>query len=224
MSDDGARTDLVIGMTLAEIFLLILFVIWWGTDLPSSAVGQEPVTVQLRVIQAERDRLAAALTEIKSNVSSLQANLADREARLEALRAMLGASSTDTVEFRRAFDAELSDVAAAARRGSPKCIPSNALVQVAVNNGDVRLTLLCRDEDVLADLRARGAGTIEAGLIIAEAPQITALLTAVERYYAAHPECRFDYRLLYASAADYKLGRTTFERFFYPERIVELPK
>ena len=216
------RSDLVIGMTLAEFFLLLLFVIWWYHAKMARA-GEEPLTVQLQVLQAENAALQIRVKSQEQRIAQLEAQLRDREARLEALRAMLGSTGTDTTSMREAFNRQLQTAVDIVRRGAPKCLEKNTLLAASVRHGEVVVTILSADPGVLAQLRQYGAGDIQPGTVYREWWQISGVLRAVQRYYGHNPECRFDYRLSYNTAEDYKLGRTQFEGHFYPERLVELP-
>lgn len=123
-------------------------------------------------------------------------------------------------DFQRAIQKHREDVAAAVRRGKPKCQDANTLVYISLV--DRRLELLLREgvEKLPTDAAFPPVGRFVPGRTLTDPQQIDRFLLAVERYHALHGDCRFDYRLTWKTDSDYRLGRSRFERYFYPESIL----
>ncbi|PYR93564.1 MAG: hypothetical protein DMF84_09180 [Acidobacteria bacterium] len=196
----------VVAMTIAEVFLLLMFVMWLGTAIKGAA-GKGTLDAAL---------LQAKLIRIETDVRELRVANRELNATVEALRIMLGAPSISREDLKQAFDKKLADTADAARRGKPKCAEDNVLIDVEALDGAFVVRLAAQDQTSVNWLpmavRLKGNG----GEI--EAAMIPALLDAVMQRYAAQ-DCRFDYRLRYRSAEDYHSAREKFEAFFYPARI-----
>src|SRR5216684_2932658 len=130
----GVRTDLVISMTLAETFLLLVFVIWYGV-VPNTRVhtaDTTPPEVLIAHLQKENAELKAQVEKLQDELTDMNRRLAwwrirfpdlkipGSEKELEALRSELG-------------------------RGKPACLPGdNVLVAVSVVEGHVSLKVLAR--------------------------------------------------------------------------------
>jgi hypothetical protein len=183
-----------------------------------------PPTIQLAILQAENESLRKQHESDRAQIARLTEDVREKDARLEALRAMLGASGTDLESMKAGFEARKAEVREAARRGSPKCTPSNTLAEVVIDGGKVAVTILMENPGILSDLASRGGGDLHVGTTLTDSTTIEAFLGAVSQYYGTRTECRFDYRLSYGTAEDYKLGRTEFERYFYPVRITPIQK
>src|SRR5205814_5535284 len=89
-------SNLVLSMTLAEIFLLLLFVVWWGTSLEATPAGTVPPTVEVEILKAENSRLKAAVVR-------LEAKTREQSDTIEALRLMVGAQGTSIGDFEKAI-------------------------------------------------------------------------------------------------------------------------
>src|SRR5262245_26449627 len=67
------RNDLVIGMTLAEVFLLLLIVGWYGSKLESEEGN--PTVTPAEVLQAQVDGLQKQVTNLQDENESLKRRL-----------------------------------------------------------------------------------------------------------------------------------------------------
>lgn len=211
------RSDLVIGMTLAEVFLLLLFVVWWGAAIESEPGGVDP-TVTIANLQAQVKELNAKISSLQGEVAGLKESLREKENTIKALQIMLNCVDGTVDDCRRGLDGINTD----ARRGSPRCEQDNVLVNVFVHAGATRVELVGGSNETLSQLR-RADGPVSKGSMLSERRDIEALLSSVTAYYTSRSqdECRFDYRLSYATAEDYYQGRQLFERYFYPAGIVQ---
>jgi hypothetical protein len=197
--------DLVLSMTLAEIFLLLLFVVWWSSYLPAVEVNGVPLTVlemqaRLETLTADNDRLS-------------------RDNRI--LRQLLGIGPDVPTEK---LEAAVKDAIDRFRRGHPRCEESNVLVHVTLIGGAARLKFLQSVADVVGALSpgTRRRAAAQAELVDAEVDEVLAATSRVYRARrAAGRDCRFDYRLSYASDSDYREGRERFERVFYAAGGIE---
>ena len=193
--DPDHRSDFVIGMTLAEVFLLLLFVVWLSTAIEVSPDGNPDAPI-------DAVALKVTVTELRERIASLETDKQELSARVEALRDMLGAPNESLEGFREGFKRKLDE----AKRGSPVCLPANILVHVARTDG-VDIVRLLRDTRGLLP-----GGKWSEGAQLHDENEIQEFLRAVKNYYAkAEKKCRFDYKLTYKSDSDYRLGRTRYE-------------
>jgi hypothetical protein len=202
------RTDLVLSMTLAEIFLLLLFLVWLGN------VGQGVNDPELRVLQLEREREA------------LQKENNQQKQRLEELTDEVSRLGLTVAAFRKALGIEepvdrpeqVPGAVADAKRGSPRCFPNNVFAHVTLEDGIASLRVTAASEIV----QAVGA-TVKAGEIVRDERAIESLMSEIRRFYSSRPkECRFDYTLFYKTKADYHDGRQQFEQrgVFYAAGLI----
>src|SRR5256885_12217449 len=63
--------DMIIGMTLAEVFLLLLIVGWYGSRLESEASGRDPGT-PAEVLQQKLDEANKALKAAEEKADTLE--------------------------------------------------------------------------------------------------------------------------------------------------------
>lgn len=197
------RGDLVISMTLAETFLLLLFMVWYSSR--PSMQTQDPCNI----LEAEIQRLNAKIQNLENEKTSLQLALDDLNRRLEFWRKTFGRLPPGSPEEFREFTVDLG-------RGKPKCQVENVLVEVFVVNGATSMKVLAECPGLTEQLRESQIN-FAAGNELRTPREIAALLRRVSTFRKnTGEECRFDYRLRYATAEDYYIGRERFERYFYP--------
>ncbi|MEM4283835.1 MAG: hypothetical protein QXS96_05025 [Candidatus Caldarchaeum sp.] len=200
------RTGLIINMTLAETFLLVLFVIWYGHTAILRQDPLAPIMERLARLEKENERLTKELKQANDQV-------ADLKRRLELWHRLTGFENPPTPE-------EFIEWRKEACRSHPKCEQNNVLVHASVVQGQASMVLLTESPRLSKWLRDSGRPRPPTGVRITDMRTIQAFLDAVRDYYAnerAHgAECRFDYRLTYGSKEDYYDGRELFERYFYP--------
>jgi len=205
MSSPKRASDFVIGMTLAEVFLLLLFLIWWAVAAERAAIAGTDGTISAAVLAQQVAELTTQNKRLNERVEKLQTDL-------EALRVMYGAASTSPDDIIKGVQIRVRD----ARRGAPRCVEdSNTLIEADVVDGitTVRLALTA-DPTTLASL-GDSAVTFRAGQELRD-NDIDRFLARVAIFYAAHHQCRFDYALNYRTDSDYRIARTTLEQYFYP--------
>lgn len=193
------KADLVISMTLAETFLLLVFLVWYATR-PSLAA--KPLT-SIEILQAENARLTKQLTE-------LRAQLGDLERRLQWWRTRFDQPVPGSEE-------ELRRILFEAGRGKPKCQEDNVLLEIAVINSTTRLKILTNAPALSTTLQGRGMRFVP-GTVVTDPREVEVILESVRAFSrdrGKDGDCRFDYRLTYATYEDYHVGRERFEKFFY---------
>lgn len=199
-----ARTDLAINMTLAETFLLLMFVVWYGH---TAILRQDPVArmkERLDRLEKENERLTKELKRANNQITDLTS-------RLELWRQLTGFESPPTPEGFTEWRKE-------ACRSHPKCEQNNVLVHASVIRGQVSMVWLTESPKFTKWFT--DAERTAVGVTITERRTIQRFLDAVRDYYANErvngADCRFDYRLTYGSKEDYFDGREFFENYFYP--------
>lgn len=198
--------DLVVSMTLAEIFLLLLIVGWYGARLESEAIGtsaKRPVDV----VERELSEVKAKLDDLSQAHRRLVAQVREYKRLLNYFQVLL--RSPEPFSNEDAIAAALKRYGEDARRGKPSCREANVLLTATVSNGRVSGTTLQMFDSIPAGTVLRGDG-------------VNAFLGRLDRFYrgeaAKGTECAFDYTLGWRTDADYRTGRQFFERFFYLAR------
>jgi hypothetical protein len=201
-------SDMIIGMTLAEVFLLLLIVGWYGSRLESEASGRDPGT-PAESLQQKLDEANKAL-----KVSEEKAD--DLEKKNKTLQDILfwiggyvhsGQPITDLDSAKTA----LGGYTLALKRGKPVCADANVLVQVVADNDKLGLTVL---QPLTVENQDFTAGQSF------EDRDLDRFLAAVQKYYsgrrAANRDCAFDFRLDWRTDHDYRTAKQRFDQYFYP--------
>ena len=205
------KSDLVINMTLAEIFLLLLFVVWYGyTDI----LNPDPYArIKEQIVRLEKEN-----KELKKKLREANDQIADLQRRLDLWHQLTGfeipPSLSELIEWRKE-----------ACRSFPKCDENNILVHVSVIRGRISMVWLTESPELSQWLSKKRLPKPQIGVPITDQRIIRTLLKGVRDYYSYRKatngtECRFDYRLTYESKEDYYDGRELFEHYFYPAGIV----
>jgi hypothetical protein len=193
-------------MTLAEVFLFVLFVVWW-----SNAADVEEASG----VSVDTANLNSRIHELEGEVAKLSAENNQFKEIVEMFRQLLNPVEVTPQAFRSALEKHDVDIAVNARRVKPKCAESNTLVRVQLIDGSLNLTILGAEE-LLKQL-----GAWQVNETLSDDRQISVFLDSIEKYSRA-VDCRFDYRLLYRTPEDYTKSRQRFEGYFYPERIIHV--
>jgi len=211
------KTDLVISMTLAETFLLLLFVVWYSVT-PSAAENRPEIwkalaeerqqkIQQLQKQVAEQDRKVA---ELDAKIKWWRENFnADPPQSLAGLVEVLSSPQGKAVLF---------DVG----RGYPRCEDENILVHASVVRGAMSMELLSRSPHLVEWSATLDVAVPAPSTVLNGWDAVHSFLSTVDGFYASRQSgsrCRFDYRLTYDTKEDYYDGRETFERSFYPAGI-----
>jgi hypothetical protein len=186
-----SHRDLVLAMSVAEIFLLLLFVVWIASQAQAGPLDIEQLKKQVAKLQKESE-------EHQSQIQNLLAWKSAYEAFIVSLGQPVPKSIEDVLQRTKQN---------ATRGGNdfPPCSEkTNRVMAVRVANGAVQLRVL---------------GSVSAlpfadGQII-EGNDVDVAVKAVTAYQNAN-SCRFSYRFEFGSDADYRSGRQRFDRIFYP--------
>lgn len=209
------RNDLVIGMTLAEVFLLLLIVGWYGSRLESEGAGVTSGPPK-PAIEEELKEKTKALKEANREIADQKMRIGKLEEVLDWIGRTIGYPKPirDTGSAEDALKAHEDRVKASARRGKPACLPNrNTLVEVTVDGDTVAL--------VLREALSTTSKSYAKDSRFTKTSEIEALLAAVRTYYSERVsteagECVFDYTLAWRTDRDFRIGKKTFEAFFYP--------
>ena len=180
-----SRRDLVLAMSVGEIFLLLLFVVW-----VSSKVTEGPL---------DRDGLKNRVTELENQVQLLTEEVLDLRVWKKEYEAFL-------VSLGHKIPATLADLrekirATGSGRGPGPCVAvKNRLLVITVSGG-------IRTLSFLKDFHNHKAGEVVDGDALAT------VIDEINRYQL-NKSCRFNYRFDYATYEDYHDGREYFDRFF----------
>jgi hypothetical protein len=198
MTPFRSRGELVISMTLAETFLLLVFMIWY-----SNQPKNDPLPPTTReALKAENQRLT------KEN-ERLQSELDDLNRRLAFWRKYTGLPVPGSEEEFKKFLFE-------AGRGKPKCQEENVIADVSVINGTTALKALADSPGLRTTLQAQGVD-FSPGVTIKDPVMIQKVLRAARDFRKPpdNTECRFDYTLKYQTHDDFYEGVERFEKYFY---------
>ena len=199
-----ARRELVLSMTLAELFLLLMMLVW---------VASRPGAISL--CETELNRCSDERKTLKLRVEALTSQLADREWRLKFWRDRYPGITEPP-------PGTVPEPTGSGGKDKKPCTSDNVLVQASVINGQTRVQFLSSSMDSIQGLVAAGSpGLLERGTSLASQEDIQRLLAAVEAH-SQRNDCRFHYRLDYSTNDDYFVGRTGFEPPFYPGRMRRL--
>lgn len=205
-------------MTLAEVFLLVLLIVWWG----SAAPGDGSYGIE---------RLKATVAELTARMKALEVRAAAAddlalrnevlEAQLKYIASLLGAermpsAAADWEEVVKRFSAT-------AKRGFPECrTGGNVLLHARATDMGLELRL---SQDAWQPIAEELGIQFPAAMLSPSAvdSRLPEILRAAERFYSSRKSrqrpCRFDYTLEWTSDAGYRTSREALERYFYPAGI-----
>jgi hypothetical protein len=199
-------------MTLAEVFLLLLIVGWYGSRLESEERGT-PADPVATVSKSEFDESERRRAEAEAKLTSMSRKYEELERILDwiAKTAGLAKPIRSVEEAKEAID----KVKFEAKRGRPACATDNVLVNVDADAG--RLTATVRQE-----FSADGHTYVPGQHV--EGAQIQSLLDDVGAFYRlrrtkGQSDCVYDFALSWRTDADYRSARELFEHYFYPAAI-----
>jgi hypothetical protein len=222
MRQQPSRNDLIIGMTLAEIFLLLLIVGWYGSRLESEAATREPSTPS-EILQKRLDDANKALRRAEEEKKGLQNTIKNLKSILDWLGERIGApqpvhetpSATSDRDWPQYWSKLLGTYTTGVKRGKPICgatSAANVLVKVEDDNSKLRL-------DMLQPLAVDGVDYV-AGQTLSEEQDIDRFMQTLQKYYSerrgASQECVFDYTLAWRTDHDFRISKKRFDLVFYP--------
>jgi len=194
------RRELVLAMTVAEIFLLLLFVVWSTTAVPQGGIDVSGLNERVERLTKENEELREQ-SEIRGRLIQALTNL---------LR-MIGRRPPDSeAELENWVERETQLANGSGGRGLPACIASDN-VALLVRARDGVLTVTVRTKFFSEGASSFGMATELVG-------------DELERFRRAVIEkqesdrCRFQYDAEYKTASDLGVVIETFDRWMYPGR------
>jgi hypothetical protein len=189
-------------MTLAETFLLLIFMLWFAIQ----PAKPEDVDPQVTALRLKIDELQEENRKLRDDLSAANYRLTLWEKRFGM---PLPASDNEwdeaTRKIREKFRIE-------AGRGKPRCGDENRLAQVSERNGGTEIKFLLAPPD---DLIRKTGMNLKPGTVITTSNDIAAFLDALQSYQN-QAGCRFDYELLWATDHDYVEARENrFDKYLY---------
>jgi len=198
-----SRGELVISMTLAETFLLLVFMLWYSIR---PTLAGDPKTA-VEVLRKENQQLT-------NKITSLERELADTRSRLELWQKRFDQLVPGT-------DEELKKALTGGGRGRPRCQEANLLLEINLVNGNTSMKVLADNPLLRATLSKQGID-FRMGNVFSRTPEVDSVLQALGSYRSGDQECRFDYRFNYSTYEDYYVGRERFEKYLYSAGRVQV--
>ena len=205
MRDTESRSDWVLGLSLVQVMLLLVFaamLIYVTENVEGRGQefrhGIEEAKTQDGSVQVKLDAATAKNT-------GLEKQLDDMTGFVDELKLMVGAKASSKEGFREAVET--------LKRGYALCQKDeNTLIEARIHNGEESI-------QVIGDLPSDLIAGLAKGDQTSDLEQIVSFIQDVHEYEKDH-KCRFNYRLKYATDNDYRKARETYEKYFYPEKIM----
>ena len=204
MAETESRSSWVFGLSLVQVILLLFFgaMIFYVTE-HVEVRGQESrqeggAEIQDAGVQV---RLNA---ESQKNVE-LQKQLGEMITLVDELKLMVGAKVLSKEGFQEAIDN--------LKRGYALCQKDdNTLIEARIENGEETLRVIGEIPSDLTVSLAKGDQTSD----------LEEMISFIQDVYEYEKDrrCRFNYRLKYVTDNDYRKGRDSYEKHFYPEKIL----
>src|SRR5437879_8377220 len=109
----GQRSDFVLGMSLAEIFLLMVFIVLLVYVSQLDSIGGTDATVEVVILKKELEILKKESVQLKATISDLKHEIRDLNFELDELAKMIGAKDATLPVMKSAV--------ASLKRGAPPC-------------------------------------------------------------------------------------------------------
>jgi hypothetical protein len=203
------KNDLVIGMTLAEVFLLLLIVGWYGSRLEAEAEGVKPGT-PAEVLQKQLHERDEALRRATEERDQFAKKITDLEAILKWLGERLG--SPQPIHDIPSATAAVNVYTTGLKRGKPVCESANVLVRVSADEDKLTLTFL--QPIVFSN------SEFSVGRTLSDRLDIEHFLETLDKYYSERRktgrDCAFDFTLEWRTDRDFRIAKKMFEPHFYP--------
>lgn len=202
--------DLLLGLSLAEIFMLFILLTWissvWQTSPEAPEGGQSPQ----QMVSVPKERLAA-LEDISRKFAGFSEVVPPRY------------KDMPIEQFRETVKAAL-DRAEKGGRGALACVDgNNVLFDALVRNGEVEVRLSSASPQTALESLERLNGRRYFPGETLRGAEVNALLAALKQKQEKEG-CVFDYRLYYLTLEDRVLGDDKFERACYLYRRYPLEK
>ena len=199
----------MISMTLAELFLLMLFVVWYGVA--ADIKPRTPPEIRIAQLEQENRTLSKQLQEAKNRLDDLENRLKWWRDLYPEIVPKEGVTGTRK----------------GTGTGLPRCQPSNNfLADISVVDGDVKFTVKTLAPDLAKTLGDWGDQTLQPGNVLTD-DDVESLLRGLSQYRLVDEgkslECRFNYRLYYLTLEDLARGVLKFDNYFYRPGPIQLP-
>ncbi len=195
------RSDLIVGLCLAELFLLFIALSWIGLATPEASPVQPEDPAQ---IVRERDSLRVLATALRG-FAELRQNPAWPTRSAATDSAMVSAA-------RKAL------VGPAGRGGTdrPACVPGNNVLFVARVSHGVQQVMIAKTaaSSQLARLASMYGAPLLPGTVINNQDEVSAFLEAIDQHCQEHG-CRYHFILEFSTNDDFVVGVTRYERHCY---------
>ena len=204
MAETESRSQWVFGLSLVQVALLLFFAaaILYVTEHPEVS-GQEPQSVAGEPT-VHKASLQAGLDAATAKSAELEQRVADMSLFMDEVKLMIGAKIASKEGFQEAVDT--------LKRGYALCQKDdNTLIEARIQNG-------AETVHIIGELPADLTAALAKGEQTSDLEQIVSFIQDVYEYEKDH-KCRFNYRLKYATDNDYRKGRDSYEKYFYPEKI-----
>ena len=199
------RTDWVLGLSLVQVMLLLLFGVMLVYVTEHVAVSGEEPRPDAGEMKAQDANLQANLAVVTEKSKELEQQLGAMTTLIDDVKLMVGAKFPSKEGFQEAVDT--------LKRGYALCQKDdNTLIEARIQNGAETVQVIGGIPSDLAVSMAKGDQTTDL-------EQIVSLIQDVYEYEKDH-KCRFNYRLKYETDNDYRKGRDGYEKYFYPEKIM----
>jgi hypothetical protein len=204
--ESDARSGWVLGLSLVAVLLLLVFaaMMVYVTDTVEGRApeGQAPQAVVEPPPPVDQG-LQARLDEALEKNSGLEKQLNEMTTMMEELKVLVGAKGITKDSFQVAIGN--------LKRGYAVCQQGgNTLIEATVEHGDETVAVI---GDIPPDMRV----SLKKGDQTSDLEEIVSFLQDVYQY-EKDQNCRFNYRLKYATDSDYKRAREGYDKYLYREK------
>ncbi len=207
--DSDRRSGFVLGLSLAEVLVLLVFaaMMVYAVDMVEGrgqgAEPPPPPVVEPAPAPAVDAGLQAKLDEALAKNAGLEKQLDEIRLIMDDVKNMVGAKGTT----KESFQVAIGNL----KRGYAMCQQGgNTLIEATVEHGDESIAVI---GDVPPDLRV----SLKKGDQTSDLEEIVSFLQDVYQY-EKDQNCRFNYRLKYATDTDYKRAREAYDKYLYREK------
>jgi len=201
----NSRSGFPLVLSLVEVMLLLVFaaLMIYATDTVEGR-GQDTQRIVDEPHNPDVDP-PSRLDAVMEKNNDLEKQLNEMTRLMNELQLMVGAKGPTKEGFQEAIDN--------LKRGYALCEKNgNTLIEASVQNGEESLQVI---GEIPSDLRVN----LVKGDQTSDLEEIVSFLQDVYQY-EKDQNCRFNYRLKYATDNDYRKAREGFEKYFYPEKMI----
>lgn len=213
-----SRTDFVLGMSLAEIMILLLFAFFLFIVFEHDDDGIFADWDRQRLI-SEIKKAQVELQKLNNELSELEQDLKKKDEIIAELSKMSGVNDEIIVELSKMSGVNIvsidniPEMIDRIRGIFPKCEEKNVLLSAVALNGELEVSI-SNITGELNDYLKRYKINLKNGDILTTGQKLDKFISVIWKY-AKKNECRYDYLLTYKTSDDY-LFREKFEKVFYP--------